>query len=263
MPDTFHVEIYWENRQETALECATRLARMLDRLARINPAFARWNKQAMTRAKANVPFCVMPPQIDELATVFERGIFRKDVPPRQPWPELGFSLSAWNGRNDSHGLSFRVHAGAYASHLPCPNELELHLPHRNDENADLANPAMISTILKQLIAAWQPRWGGVFSLTYRGMRLPPLLRGIQRLERRPIPPPKLFWNPGWMLYLSAPYARTFVAPSSVRVEASPEGGIIASTTDEMFSSENPHHLAAADELDVALKRLGAEVRASA
>ena len=36
---------------------------------------------------------------------------------------------------------------------------------------------------------------------------------------------------------------------------------MVSTTDELFSSENPQHLAAADELGAALKRLEADVRA--
>ena len=66
MADTFHIEVHWGNRQETARECAGRLTRMLHGLARTNVTFARWNKQAMTRAKADVPFCVMPPRIDEI-----------------------------------------------------------------------------------------------------------------------------------------------------------------------------------------------------
>jgi hypothetical protein len=261
MTDTFQLKIYWDNRQEAARECAVRLACMLEGLAPINAAFARWNKQATTPSKANAPFCAMPPRIDELAAAFEKGISRKDVPPKRPWPERGFSVSAWNGRNDSHDLFFIVHAGAYASHLPCPNAVELYLPRQNGENADLINPVTIAAILKELIAAWQPLWGGVFSITYRKLRLPPLLTGMQRLERRPLPPPSLFSNPGWVVYLSAPYARLFVAPSSGHIEDLPDGGILASTAGAMSSSENPRDLAAADELDTALKLLQTNVRA--
>ena len=56
MADTFQLKIYWGNRQETARECAERLARMLEGLSQTNPAFALWNEQAMTPAEANTPF---------------------------------------------------------------------------------------------------------------------------------------------------------------------------------------------------------------
>ncbi len=262
MTDTFQIQIYWGNRQETAQECAARLATMLGGLAQTNAAFAHWNKKTMTPSKANAPFCAMPPRIQELATIFERGIARKDDPARTPWPEVGFFISAWNGHNDSHGLSFIVHAGGYASHLPCPNWVELHLPRRDGQNADLVNPATISAILKQLITAWEPRWGGVFSFTYRRLRMPPRPNMTrQEIARRPIRPPTLFWNPGWIVYLSAPYARLFAAPPLASVEDLANGGVLASTADQMFSSENPRDLAAADELGTALERLQADVRA--
>ena len=160
-------------------------------------------------------------------------------------------------------MSFIIHAGSYASHLPWPNWAELHLPDRDGQNADLVNPGMIAAILKHLIAAWEPRWGGVVSLTYRRLRMPPQ-PNMTRAEimRRPMRPLTLFRNPGWIVYLSEPYARLFAAPPSARIEQLPDGGIRASTTDDMFSSENPHDLAAADELGTALARLQADVRAS-
>jgi len=35
----------------------------------------------------------MPPDVDELTTVFEKGREFKDVP-REPWPEMGCRVSA-------------------------------------------------------------------------------------------------------------------------------------------------------------------------
>ena len=110
-------------------------------------------------------------------------------------------------------------AGAYAMRLPYPNWVELHVQHQNPENADLVNPATLREILNQLIAAWEPLWGGIFSFAYLGLRTPPqpdMTR--QERGRRPVPPPKLFWNPGWMTYLSNDYSRIFVPPPDARIE---------------------------------------------
>jgi hypothetical protein len=53
---------------------------MLDGLANAHPAFGRWNKQANTRAAANTLAWIMPPDIEELTQVFEKGRQYKDVP---------------------------------------------------------------------------------------------------------------------------------------------------------------------------------------
>lgn len=263
MADAFQIKVYWENRQESVRQCGARLATMLEGFAQTNAALARWNNQAMTPSKANTSFCTMPPRVDELATIFEEHRARKDFPPGEPWPEQGYFISAWNGHNDSHGLSFMIHAGGYASHLPCPNWVELHLPRLDGENADLINPVAVRAILKRLIVAWQPRWGGVISLTYRRLRMPPQpqMAREELMRRRPIQPPTLFRNPGWIVYLSSPYARLFTTPPSASIEDLPDGGILASTADQIFSSENQRDLVAADELGTALERLQADVRA--
>lgn len=260
--DSFEISAFWANRKETASECAERLARMLEKLAVISPAFLRWNETGYTRQDATTPFCKMPPTVDELTAIVQERIARKDFPAGQPWPEQGFRVWAWNAIDGPRGASFSFRAGVYGSHLPYPNQAEIRFASSSASNADVANPGTTKAMLEQLVAAWQPLWGGIFSLTYRGLRISPqpsMTR--EEIARRPIGPAPLFWNPGWMAYLSNDYSRLFAPPPDARVENLAGGGILVSTTDELFSSENSKHLAAADELGAALKRLEADVRA--
>src|ERR1700732_273672 len=107
------LKAYWRPRQESTRDCAVRLASMLEGLTRAHPAFAQWNKKANTRVAANRLAWAMPPEIAELTQVFESGRQYKDVP-REPWPEMGYSVSAWNGRERPYGASLSVRPGKYA-----------------------------------------------------------------------------------------------------------------------------------------------------
>src|SRR5579864_8643543 len=98
----YRIEAYWRPRQESMRDCAVRLGRMLEGLAKAHPAFAQWSKKANTRRAANTPAWTMPPDIAELTQVLKNGQQYKDEP-REPWPEMGYSVSAWNGRERPHG----------------------------------------------------------------------------------------------------------------------------------------------------------------
>ncbi len=74
------MDVDWEARPEGTRSCALRLARMLEGLAKAHRAFARWNKQAYPRAAANQPPWTMPPDVEELTRVFEKGRQYKDAP---------------------------------------------------------------------------------------------------------------------------------------------------------------------------------------
>ncbi len=121
--EAYKLHVHWRDRPESRQSCARRLARMLEGLADAHPAFARWNKQAKSRAAADKPAWAMPPDIDELITVFEKGRQYKEVP-REPWPELGYSVAAWNGRDPPYGASLSLWPGAFASNRPFPNSAD-------------------------------------------------------------------------------------------------------------------------------------------
>ena len=141
--EAFRIEGSWRPRPASTRDCAVCLGRMLGELATLHPAFANWNKKAKTRAAANQPAWTIPPDVGELTTVFERGRQCRDAP-RKPWPEMGYRVSAWNGRDGSDGASLSVHAGTYARCSVHANSVDLALNPASQDNADLINGAVLS-----------------------------------------------------------------------------------------------------------------------
>jgi Immunity protein 52 len=240
--EIYRVECYWQPRPESTRDCAVRLVRMLGDLAKVHPAFARWNRKAKTRAAANRPAWAMPPNIDELTAMFEKGRQYKDAP-RQPWPEMGFSVSAWNGRDDSHGASLTVRPGTYANFASFPNTVDLALKPAGLDNSDLSNTAVLKSALLSVVSAWEPDYGVVICWDYWqrlfGDRHWPLFRS------------------GWMTYLAPQYASRIMPPTTAIVEPVPGSGLLLLATKERFSMDNPAHLAVADAIQAALAPLHA------
>ena len=194
---------------------------MFEGLAATNSAFAHWYRKAMILAKSYKPFCAMPPQIDELAAIVQKGQHRKDVPPN-PWPELGFSVYAWNGIKGERGLSFRVHAGAYGDRRVFPNIVTIDVHPYSSENADLISAATLKGALFAVINSWEASWGCVCSNLYTKR----IYSGKSFAPGDPAPPP---FRSGWMTYLSAPLARKIVPPSTAIVEPMPRRRIVAAS----------------------------------
>jgi hypothetical protein len=158
---------WWGRREESAEVCAQRMAQMLENLAAVHPVLSRWNKQAMTRKAANAPFCAMPPRLDELTRIFEKGRHYRDHP-REPMLDMGFSISAWNGHDDDYGVSLAVHAGAYTDRPPDPNNVRLDLHHPTAADADFINASVLKKMNLAVAEAWQPSWAVVETWADKG-----------------------------------------------------------------------------------------------
>lgn len=238
--EAFKVEAKWQARPESPRSCAQRLAHMLAGLAAAHPAFDRWNKLANSRAAADRSAWRMPPDTDELTAVFEGGRQYKDMP-RKPWPELGYSVGAWNGMDPPCGASLSIRPGRYSDSRAFPNSVDLELNPTSPRNADLVCAGVLKPALLSIIAAWEPDYGVVICWDY-----------WQRLfgDRR--------WPPfrsGWITYLAPRYASRVTPPPAAIVEPVPGGGLLLLATDEQFSMDNPVHLAAADAIQAALAPL--------
>jgi hypothetical protein len=235
-----HVEAYWRPRGETAQDCAVRLNRMLEGLAKAHPAFSHWNKQAYSRAAANKPAWAMPPNVDELARVFEKGLVHKDIP-RIPWPEMGYRVSAWNGRDPPYGASLSVWPGSYGAARSLPNRVDLSLKRACPDNTDLINTAVLKPALLSVATAWEPDYAVVVPWTYWPHAFGD--RGYPQLRS------------GWMTYLAPKYACRLMPPPIATVELVPNGGMLLLATEEQFDMHNPQHLAAAEAIQAALEPL--------
>lgn len=238
--EAFRVGGKWRPRPASTRDCAVRFAAMLGGLANIHPAFAHWNKQAWSRAAANRPAWAMPPDVDELTAVFEKGRRYKDAP-REPWPEMGYSVSAWNGRDGPDGASLSVHAGTYATYSVYPNTTDLVLGPAGPDNADLICSAVLKPALLSAVSAWEPDYGVVVCWDY-----------YRRLFGERHWPP---FRSGWMTYLAPQYASCITPPPAAIVEPVPGGGLLLLATEERFSMDNPAHLAVADAIQAALDPL--------
>ncbi|HEY1361001.1 MAG TPA: Imm52 family immunity protein [Xanthobacteraceae bacterium] len=210
---------------------------MLEGLARAHPAFVRWNKQARSRAAANKLAWAMPPDIDQLTQVLELGRQYKDIP-REPWAEMGYSVSAWNGLDPPNGVSLSIESGAYTRNRPFPNSAGLNFDPVSPDNADLMTITALKPALLSIVAAWEPDRGNVVCWSY-----------WQRLfGDRHYPP----FRSGWMTYLAPQYASRITPPPEAIAERVAGGGLLLLATEERFSMDNPEHLAVADAIQVAL-----------
>jgi hypothetical protein len=90
------VGAYWGQRKESKESAAERIAAFLEDLAGCGDAFATWYSKATSRAVA----LRSPMGRDAASLVRNLKPNRRDAD-RQPIPELGHSLSAWNGGNFS------------------------------------------------------------------------------------------------------------------------------------------------------------------
>lgn len=236
----YEIRLYGDPRQESAHACAVRFARMATALAAIHPAFARWNRQARTARLAKVPFCTMPPDIDELTKMIESRRHIADVS-REVMADLGFHFSAWNGISGPSGVWFRMNVGAYLTTHSFPNQVNFVFQQLEEANEDLLNPKILKAVLLTLIDAWEPDWA---LLTDRGY-------SHALVERGPLP----LFTAGWMTYLAAPHARRLRLPPEAMVEPVAGGGILISATKDRFTIDDPDQVAAADAIQEALTLL--------
>lgn len=235
--EAYKLHARWQDRPESPRSCAQRLAHLLAGLATAHPAFARWNKQANSRAAANRPAWRMPPDTDELTAVFDKGRQYKDVP-REPWPEMGYSVAAWNGLDPPHGASLSIRPGRYSDNRAFPNSVGMEFDQSTPANADLLCAAALKPALLSVVSAWEPDHGNIVCWDYWdrlfGERHWPVFRS------------------GWMTYLAPQFASRITPPPAAIAEPVAGGGLLLLATEERFSMDNPAHLAVADAIQAAL-----------
>jgi hypothetical protein len=244
--DVFHLDARWRQRGESPRACAERLSAMLMALVPLHPAFAHWYRKGWSRPDANRSFCTMPPDIDDLARIFEKDPMYRGA------PNPGYNASAWNGRDPPYGLSLKVKAGVDVRHKFFVNEASLSLNESGPANADLINTAVLKPALSALVAAWDPDCVKLQPWGYwkRWMRAEPWDDYDRKGQRRGDYVPRI--TSGWMVYLCADYARRITPPRGIDSETVIGGGLLMLATQEIFTAGNPAHDDAADAIQEAL-----------
>jgi hypothetical protein len=224
----YNLHVHWQARPEGTRSCAIRLSQMLSDLAEAHAAFAHWNRKAMSRATANKPAWKMPPDIDELTQLFEKGRRYKDAT-GELWPEMGYTVSAWNGLDPPYGASLAFRPGHYGDWIPLPNRVELDLAPVASDNASLMNAPLLKRAPVGMATAWEPDYGNVVPTTY----------WARSFGDDPYPG----LRSGWMTYLAPRYATRITLPPAVIVEPVAGGGMLLLATEQRFDMDNPAHLA--------------------
>lgn len=99
---------YWSQRKESKESAAQRMAAFLEALAGCGEDFACWYSKGRTRATA----LRSPIELDAASIAINLKSNRRDTD-RQPIPDLGYSLGAWNGRN----ISLSATIGGWSQHV--------------------------------------------------------------------------------------------------------------------------------------------------
>jgi hypothetical protein len=227
MDDFFFAGVYWPARRESVEVCAERAEHFFRLLSGCDPLYARWFEQADSLEEAlGLRF---EPTRETLLRLFKSR--RYNAGP------FGFRFSAWTGHEeDGHGGVVMLNCGS--ARVPPPGSCLLDLPQAGAEEQRILTAPMLTEILRALVVAWEPDWGGVISENYRELR------------NEPVGPPKT----GWLMYFSRRRGEVPPLPEPVRVEPVGDKGSLIILTPERFSVDNPAHVALADEVRAVLER---------
>jgi len=221
MSDDFYVAGYWGPRRESIVECAERLTRCLSFLAECNELFAAWYDKGKSRKDARARQ-VYPAQREQVLAILEKGRHWTDVP-RTLMEDLGFSVGLWNGTSDETASSFRTHCGCYSDVKGLWNNALVEPPGRITA---FATVTMMCGILKALITAFEPEWGGVIDGDSRDARNCPIGRPVV----------------DWIFYINRLDIDLSKLPPSASIQPVENLGTIIVVQDRPIDPTNPQDL---------------------
>ncbi|HEX8826024.1 MAG TPA: immunity 52 family protein [Archangium sp.] len=229
MKEIFYAGVYWPARRESAEDCARRAETFFQLLSRADPIYAHWFEQANSLKKAlQLQF---EPTHETFLRFFKSRKYNEG--------SFGFSFSAWTGHEED-GRGGVVMLGCGSAVTPPPNSCLLDLPSNGPEEQRVLSAAVLTEVMRALVLAWEPDWGGVISHAYQDMRSEPA--GHPRT--------------GWLMYFSRRQGVLPPLPQPVRVESVEDKGTLVILTPERFTVDNPAHVALADEIRALLDREG-------
>lgn len=231
---TYRLSVRWGQREESLSRCASRFANMLEALATLHPLLSDWRRQAQTRAAAYEPFCRVPAGLDELKNILRAGRHFTSAS-KELMPELGYSIRAWNGRNELQTLSLRLDVGSYAHRLYL-NSVRIE---GFREGNNLLDARLLKHVLLTIATCWGADWGVVEDWAYMGRTLD--------WNDKPLLP-----YGGWLTYLARGLAEKVSPPPDVHSERTADGGLLMLVSEEPFDVGDPVHVARLDAVQKSL-----------
>lgn len=217
MSDLF-IGAYWGPRQESAEQCAERLATCLKELATASDAFPSWYKKGKSRSDA----LKRPVQPDDLLMLVESGSNKRDND-KSVIEDLGFRVGVWNGASEERSASLSITCGLFAQNANLRNSVVLDFP---EVLGDLGRKEGALQALVAVVRAWEPDWAGVVSRASR--------------STRPFTPGSPFVD--WMIYLNCLDIGPSQLPSSASVVKLGDQGSIIITQDVPVDANDQNHV---------------------
>lgn len=150
MPDSASfIGGYWNPRQDSLDQCATRLEHFIESIAKVSPALCDWRPKAARRTLALRGPVVE--SLDDARAALARGTAKRDLD-NEVIPELGWDCDLWNGRDREAACSISVCCGCTAEGIRNRCVLEF------AQTIHLAFPTVrhATRLIEMMVGAWAP-----------------------------------------------------------------------------------------------------------
>jgi hypothetical protein len=227
--NNYFITASWGPRAETPDDLALRFFRMIDALKPINPVFRQWIYERKNDLQSHR---------DDFAKYIAKKIERDDFGVINPNSGYWFGVRSPDGLAPNRRFSVQCHAGKsigddFANHVILDEDAMV------QPAEELHSYRIFRSALLALVEAWSPAT---------------VEANCGWLVQRKVYNPH--FRPAWMRYLCPTLAREATPPASAIVEHLANGGLLLCATEQTFDVDNPRHVAAAEEIAVALANLG-------
>jgi len=182
MSAAFFLGAYWGPRPEALDVAAVRVSRFVESLAVVHQDFGTWCRKGQSSDSAKAPVALT--DTSAAAEMLAAGQNRRDIG-EGVLHELGYRISAWNGRSDAVELSLTC--GAYVNR-PTANNVLLKFPPMDVANRSYG-PALYVDVMRSVVESFEPDWATFTThnlRTAQGARPGELTVGWLTYVRRPI-----------------------------------------------------------------------------
>ena len=237
MKTDYCIQANWGARPEGPEQIAERTRRMVAALSEIDPIFSDWQI-----SQRYMPFEPMKLLSNEaLARLVAANVTLDDCD--QPWPDYGYTvILRLRNAIRSRTLIADVKAGSSESAEIVKNSAEIRTIAIEPSEASFLTVALVKKAILALGAAWDIQW----CQAYPWSAIPLWTKPVRaRLEV------------AWVTYLPPRLASLVTPPHTAIVERPPGGGLMMAATNELFSPDNPAHVAVARDIKTALAPVNA------
>lgn len=211
---------YWGSRKEPVEQCTERVLKCFGDLAKCDETFSRWFRTGRSRSEAlerKVDFTD-----EKIKELLLRGRNRRDIG-HEIIEELGFSITLWNGAEDTQAIGLRIHCGASSSYVG--NSFLIDLPSQAPARDRVVRLELLLCAMRAIVESFEPDWATVMPAS--------LVRTTESLMQKPAV--------GWLFYAARHLLPSPDIAALRRVDVPGHGSIFV-ITGEPLNPTRPEHV---------------------